>query len=76
MSSQLSAPTGGHDSRAASLVVVTWTLTGLALIIVGLRIFGRYRLARNAGRDDVFILIAMVSIYVQAKLITRHFPSG
>ena len=60
MSSQL-PPLEGDQNEGPTLVIVSWCFTALAIIAVVARLFGRSVLTHNVGRDDVFILISIVS---------------
>lgn len=48
-----------NESRAVQINVVTWVLTGLATIAVGLKLFNRLD-KKLAGWDDLFISLSMV----------------
>lgn len=52
---------GGDQNSGPSIIIVNWSLTVLALITVIARMWGRFKITRNAGRDDLCIVIAMVS---------------
>lgn len=58
--SSLSPPSGGDQNQGPRILIVEWVLTAVALIVVGARIFGRIRITRNLGLDDLWIIIAMV----------------
>lgn len=58
-------PPGGDQNRAELLNTVTWVLTGLSTVLVGLRLFTRFRLIRNPGRDDVAVVLSSVRILLQ-----------
>ncbi len=60
----LVAPPGGDQNQGPRILIVEWVLTALSLIAVGARIFGRFRITRNAGLDDLWIIIAVV-LYFQ-----------
>ena len=49
------------DRRGPALIIVNSILLPLALVVVGLRLYTRLRIARSAGLDDVFIALASVS---------------
>ena len=59
--SSLDPPPGGDQNQGPKIIIVQWVLTALALIVVGGRIFGRFRITHNAGLDDLWIIIAMVT---------------
>lgn len=51
---------GGHTSGAAvAVVIITFTAIGIFLTVA--RLFTRKVLVRNAGIDDVFIVLGVVS---------------
>lgn len=49
------------ERRGPALVIINSILLPLALVVVGLRLYTRLRVARSAGWDDVFIALASVS---------------
>lgn len=51
------------ESRAVQINVVTWVLTGLATIAVGLKLFNRLD-KKLAGWDDLFISLSMVTSHL------------
>ena len=57
----LTPPPGGDENKGPVVLAAVWTLTSIALVTVAARLYGRYRLTRNAGWDDLFITISMVS---------------
>lgn len=48
-------------SRGQQAVVVTGVLTGLAILIVAMRLFARIGLMKLRGREDYAIVVALVS---------------
>lgn len=51
---------GGHTSgTAVAAVIITFTVIGILLTVA--RLFTRKVLVRNAGIDDVFIVMGVVS---------------
>ena len=61
MAESMGPPLGGDVSRAPTLDAVDCSLTGLAVIFAGCRLFTRLRIVRNSGMDDVFVTISIVS---------------
>lgn len=49
------------EGRGASLVVICWTISAIALSFVIARVFTRVKLKSAAGKDDLAIVLAMVS---------------
>lgn len=49
----------GHE-RGQRALVVTAVLTGIAALIVGMRLFARLGLMKITGREDWSVLIALV----------------
>lgn len=49
----------GHEHGQRALVVTT-VLTGIAALIVGMRLFARLGLMKTTGREDWSVLIALV----------------
>jgi hypothetical protein len=52
-------PPGGDENQGPAILAAVWTLTGIALLAVAARLFGRFHL-RNFGLDDLYIIISMV----------------
>jgi hypothetical protein len=50
--------------RGNSLTVLNTVFVAVALVVVGLRIYTRIFVVRFFGVDDVFIIIAAVSIHI------------
>lgn len=48
-------------SRGRRALVVTAVLTGIAALIVGMRLFARLGLMKVTGREDWAILVSLVS---------------
>jgi hypothetical protein len=48
-------PTSGTD-----VIIITAVLTGITYLVVGMRLWARFRLANNGGVDDVLIIFNMV----------------
>ena len=70
--SSLSPPPGGDQNQGPKIMIVQWVMTAMALPIVGARIFGRFRITRNAGLDDLWIVIAMVTCFFMSSLLGIH----
>ncbi|KAI9839333.1 MAG: hypothetical protein M1837_002218 [Sclerophora amabilis] len=49
------------ENRGPTLITVGWIFTSLAIVVVVLRLFTRFRLTRNSGLDDYFIIASLVS---------------
>lgn len=56
----LSAGTSGDQNRGSTLVIVIWVLTGLALIVVSIKIYTRIKIIREPALDDFFTMLAVV----------------
>ncbi|KAJ5937593.1 hypothetical protein N7454_003935 [Penicillium verhagenii] len=48
------------DSRSQAILIVTAVFLAISLISVGLRIFVRTRVVKAFGKDDVFMVLAMI----------------
>lgn len=62
MSSELDLSLPPDEDRGPALAGLSWTLTSLSLIIVGLRVYVRGYRKRNLGWDDALIVIPTVRI--------------
>jgi hypothetical protein len=54
-----------HDSRAIDVLVPTILTTAVAFILTGLRLYVRRFMMRMFGWDDVFNVLALVSVSLQ-----------
>lgn len=57
-------PIGGDQNRGPVLLTVIWIITALALMIVGLKIYTKFKIVRDAGIDDFLIFLSMVRLRV------------
>lgn len=48
------------DSRQTEVLVVAWTMTGAAILIVAVKIFTRVKIVQIIGWDDFFIIFSLV----------------
>ncbi|SLM35442.1 hypothetical protein LPUS_00351 [Lasallia pustulata] len=71
-----SPPPGGDHSTAELLNTVTWVLTALSTVLVGLRLFTRVRIIRNPGRDDIAVAISSALNITGASLISVATTAG
>ncbi|OQE32064.1 hypothetical protein PENSTE_c001G01174 [Penicillium steckii] len=64
--------------RGQRALVVTAVLTGIAFIIVGMRLFARLGLMKITGREDWSVLIALVFSIVYLALVAAqyHYKMG
>jgi len=58
--------------RGQRALVVTAVLTGVAIIIVGMRLFARLGLMKITGREDWSVLIALVFSIVYLALVAAR----
>ncbi|KAF2419050.1 hypothetical protein EJ08DRAFT_44817 [Tothia fuscella] len=67
-----------HPERSGyGVVVLTGVLLGLAYIVVGMRLWARYRIVKNAGIDDVLILLNMIPLTgMSVALMLSYFYWG
>lgn len=65
-------------SRGQQAVVVTGVLTGLAILIVAMRLFARIGLMKLRGREDYAIVVALAFSIVYFALVAAqaHFGLG
>ena len=57
----LPVPQGGDQDRSGSLMAMFWTQVPIAIIVVSLRIYARFKI-KAIGVDDWFMIIALVSM--------------
>lgn len=69
MSFSLPPPLGNDLNKGSIINATNWTFTALALIAVGVRLFGRLKLTHNTGWDDFWIVVAVVSFLNAAALV-------
>jgi hypothetical protein len=50
------------QSIASTAIVLDWTFTGLAMLVVGLRFYTRTKLIKALGLDDFIILTSVVCV--------------
>ena len=62
----MSTPYAAQSNLPTILGVLT-TFFFLAILVVGLRVYSRLRIARAGGIDDAFIVIAAVSTAVNVQ---------
>ncbi|MCJ1419074.1 hypothetical protein MMC32_005426 [Xylographa parallela] len=70
------APPGGDVSQGPTILASTWALTTISLITCACRLYGRLKMTRNAGRDDVVILVSMLVALLYSILITVAISDG
>lgn len=50
----------GNQNRGPALLIVIWVLTGLAVIVVSIKIYTRIKIIHAPLLDDIFIVLALV----------------
>lgn len=60
------------ESRQHEILVVAWTMTGLAIFTVAIKLFARAQIVRVIGWDDIFIVFSLVS---SLSIRTHEFGS-
>ncbi|KAJ5980618.1 hypothetical protein N7481_007916 [Penicillium waksmanii] len=67
----------GHE-RGQRALVVTAVLTGIAALIVGMRLFARLGLMKITGREDWSVLIALIFSIIYLSLVAAqyHYKMG
>ena len=53
-----------EENRGPSLLVLSWTLTALAIVTVALRVWFRRKLSHGISWDDYFIVASLVGSIV------------
>lgn len=53
-------PLPPDENRAPEMLAILWIFTALALIIVILKIYTRFRIVQETGLDDILIFSSMV----------------
>jgi hypothetical protein len=61
----VSDPAWAAESNLARILAITGAIHLLALISVGLRLYARMGILRSPGRDDVIIVLSVVSTSTQ-----------
>lgn len=56
------------ESRSTEIIVVAWVFTGLAIVIVALKLFARAQIIMRVGWDDFFIFISLVRGPISAHI--------
>ena len=56
-------PRSGVD-RGPEILAIIWTFTTLALVVVSLKIFTRYKIVHDTGLDDFLVFLSMVRLYL------------
>ncbi|KAI4254008.1 MAG: hypothetical protein LQ352_003354 [Teloschistes flavicans] len=76
-------PPDGDQDNGPILLGVTWAFTAICTVVVGLKLWTRFKIIGQTGMDDAFTVLALVCIpYLNeppcTKLITdwQAFPSG
>ncbi len=60
---ELIPPPGGDQNRGPELLAITWTFTALALIVVIVKIYTRFKIVHETGLDDFLIFVSTVRSY-------------
>ncbi|KAJ5900970.1 uncharacterized protein N7473_005040 [Penicillium subrubescens] len=63
-------------SRGRRALVVTAVLTGIAALIVGMRLFARLGLMKVTGREDWAILVSLIFSIIYLSLVGAQFHFG
>ena len=50
------------ESTGAGLLIANCVMLAVTSLVVSIRIYTRLRITKNLGWDDIFILVAMVSL--------------
>lgn len=53
-------PSEGDQNRGPQLLAVIWIFTILALVVVSLKLYTRFRILREPGLDDAFTAVSVV----------------
>ena len=55
-----------HHDRGYLLIIVIWTFTSIAVVMVILRLYTRIKIIRSNDFGDAFIALSMVWHYLQS----------
>lgn len=76
-------PPGGDHDRGPEMLAVIWTFTTLALAVVSLKLYTRFRILREPGFDDAFTAVSVVRLETRNLMIEKaistpptDFPSS
>ncbi|KAK4141769.1 uncharacterized protein C8A04DRAFT_38813 [Dichotomopilus funicola] len=70
------APMPPDENRGPEILAVCGALVGLALVVVLMRLFVRYKMVRHVGMDDWVIIGAMVVMFVEMMIIIPEVQLG
>jgi hypothetical protein len=59
------------ESIASTAIALDWTFTGLAIVVVGLRIYTRTRLINGLGLEDLAISASVVRTHMPRNIFRR-----
>lgn len=60
------------ENRQTEVLVVAWVMTGIAIFIVGVKLFTRVRIVHVVGLDDFFIFLSLVWIQLKHSLLVNE----
>ncbi|MCJ1306214.1 hypothetical protein MMC08_009032 [Hypocenomyce scalaris] len=69
-------PLGGDQNRGPTVNAVTWSLTAVATFFVVVRMYGRYFITRNPGRDDLFAMLGLFLSITYSATLTAAVAAG
>lgn len=55
-------PPGGDQNKGPTLLAVSWTFTSIAIAVVGLKLYTRFRILREPALDDFFTVLSVVRV--------------
>lgn len=59
-------PVDGDQDRGGAVIAVYWSITAVAMLVVGLRFYAR-RLVHATGADDWLMLVSLVSFSLHSS---------
>ncbi|KAL8707934.1 MAG: hypothetical protein Q9225_007681 [Loekoesia sp. 1 TL-2023] len=59
-----------NQNRGPDLVAVTWVFAFLALVVVGIKIWTRFRILHQSGLEDLFVFLAWVCAVTMKDLVS------
>ncbi|KAI1259430.1 hypothetical protein F5Y18DRAFT_296648 [Xylariaceae sp. FL1019] len=71
-----SPPLDLSESRGTEVNIVAWVMTGLAVVVVGLKLFTRSRITRVLDWSDFFIFLSLALSIVASSFITYSVHLG
>ncbi|KIW01184.1 uncharacterized protein PV09_07466 [Verruconis gallopava] len=65
-----------QESRGPQVNIIAWVFTGIAIIIVALKLFTRSQITRKLGWDDFFIFLSLAFSIIAAAFVSYSVTLG